>query len=98
MDPFDSIDLGLDPAAAANAGDSGPPPAPASPRRADIDAKQEQVARILETLGCEGMVLLLSANVGWFTSGLHARGLVADAERPAVYTNGKQRWLLCSNV
>jgi Xaa-Pro aminopeptidase len=29
---------------------------------------------------------------------LTARGLIADSERPGVYTNGRQRWLLCSNV
>jgi Xaa-Pro aminopeptidase len=67
-------------------------------RRADIDAKQELVAHILEEMNCEAVVLLMPAHVAWFTSGLTAGGLLADSERPGVYTNGRQRWLLCSNV
>src|SRR5262249_5224401 len=67
-------------------------------RRADIDAKQEQVAAVLTEMVCEAVVLLMPAHVAWFTSGLTVRGLIADSERPGVYTNGRQRWLLCSNV
>lgn len=67
-------------------------------RRADIDAKQDRVAKILEELDCEGVVLLMPAHVAWFTGGMNVRGLIADGERPGVYTNGRQRWLLCSNI
>ena len=67
-------------------------------RRADIDAKQHQVAEVLEELGCEAALLLLPTHVAWFTCGLTARGLVADNERPGIFTNGRQRWLVCSNV
>jgi Xaa-Pro aminopeptidase len=67
-------------------------------RRADIDAKQQLVAGVLAEMGCEAAVLLMPAHVAWFTSGLVARGLIADSERPGVYTNGRQRWLLSSNV
>src|SRR5688572_17488528 len=67
-------------------------------RRADIDAKQEQVAGILDELGCEAVLLLTPAHIAWFTAGMNVRGLIADSERPAVYTNGRQRWLLCSAV
>lgn len=67
-------------------------------RRADIDAKQELVAGVLADMGCEAVLLLMPAHVAWFTAGLTARGLVADAERPGVLTNGRQRWLVCSNV
>ena len=49
-------------------------------------------------MDCEAVVLLMPAHVAWFTSGLTARGLIADSERPGVYTNGRQRWLLCTNV
>ena len=81
----------------------GPAGAPAEPdrlarRRADIDAKQDRVAELLAGLGCEGVVLLMPAHVAWFTGGMNVRGLIADNERPGVYTNGKQRWLLCSNI
>jgi Xaa-Pro aminopeptidase len=67
-------------------------------RRADIDAKQQLVAEVLAEMGCEAAVLLMPAHVAWFTSGLVARGLIADSERPGVYTNGRQRWLLSSSV
>lgn len=67
-------------------------------RRLDIDAKQVKVARLLEELECEGVVLLMPAHVAWFTSGMNVRGLVADGERPGIYTNGRQRWLLASNI
>lgn len=67
-------------------------------RRADIDAKQQLVAGVLAEVGCEAVVLLMPAHVAWFTSGLVARGLIADSERPGVYTNGRQRWLLSSSV
>src|SRR5580700_1804401 len=71
---------------------------PIAARRADIDAKQAAVAPILEELECEAILLFMSAHVSWFTSGLNLRGLFADSERPGVYTNGRQRWLLCSNI
>jgi Xaa-Pro aminopeptidase len=67
-------------------------------RRADIDAKQDRVAKILGDFACEGVVLLMPAHVAWFTGGVNVRGLIADGERPGVYTNGRQRWLLCSNI
>jgi Xaa-Pro dipeptidase len=67
-------------------------------RRRDIDEKQERLAPLLEELGCEAVLLLMPAHVSWFTNGLNARGLIADSERPGVYTNGRQRWLLCSNI
>jgi hypothetical protein len=67
-------------------------------RRADIDQKQERLVEVLEAVGCEAVLLLLPAHVAWFTCGLNVRGLIADSERPGVYTNGRQRWLLCSNI
>jgi Xaa-Pro aminopeptidase len=71
---------------------------PTAARRADIEAKQTALLPILEAMGCEAVLLLMPAHVAWFTSGLNVRGLIADSERPAVYTNGRQRWLICSNV
>jgi Xaa-Pro aminopeptidase len=67
-------------------------------RRADIDAKQAAIAPILETMDVEALILLMPAHVAWFTAGLNVRGMFADSERPGIYTNGKQRWLICSNV
>lgn len=71
---------------------------PLAARRADIDAKQAAVIPILEAMGCEALLLLMPAHVAWFTAGLNIRGLIADSERPGVYTNGRQRWIICSNV
>jgi Xaa-Pro dipeptidase len=67
-------------------------------RRSDIDAKQEKVAQILAEMQCDGVILLMPAHVAWFTCGMNVRGLIADSERPGIYTNGKQRWLIASNI
>ena len=67
-------------------------------RRADIDAKQAAVARVLEAMEVEAVVMVMPVHVAWFTSGLNVRGLFADSERPCVFTNGRQRWLICSNT
>lgn len=67
-------------------------------RRADVEAKLDLVAGVLAQTNCEAVALLMPAHVAWVTSGLTARGLIADSERPGVYTNGRQRWLLCSNI
>ena len=71
---------------------------PIAARRADIDAKQSALLPILEAMEVESLLLLMPAHVAWFTAGLNVRGLIADSERPAIYTNGRQRWLICSNV
>lgn len=67
-------------------------------RRADIDAKQAALAPLFADMGCEALLLLVPAHVSWFTSGLNVRGLMAESERPGIYTNGRQRWVLCSNI
>ncbi len=81
-----------------SAPDGPPTAARVAARRADIDAKQELIAGLLAEMGCEAVVLLMPAHVTWITTGMNVRGLIADSERPGVYTNGRQRWLLCSNV
>jgi len=67
-------------------------------RRADIDAKQAALVPVLAALGVESLLLLMPAHVAWFTSGMNVHGLIPDSERPAIYTNGHHRWLVCSNV
>jgi Xaa-Pro dipeptidase len=47
---------------------------------------------------CDAVLLVLPVHVAWFTSGLISRGLIAESERPGVFTNGRQRWLVCSNI
>lgn len=67
-------------------------------RRQDIDAKQAVIAKILNELSCEAVILLVPAHLSWFTGGINVRGLLAEAERPGVYCNGRNRWLVCGNV
>lgn len=67
-------------------------------RRGDIDAKQAILTRIFKELECEAVILFMPAHVAWFTGGMTARGLIADGERPGIYTNGRQRWLVCGNA
>jgi len=67
-------------------------------RRADIDAKQAILARLFGEMECEAVILFMPAHVAWFTGGMITRGLIADGERPGVYTNGRQRWLVCGNA
>lgn len=104
MEPSGSGELRLvlddDGSIAPSPNGTHPEPAfnPAAARRADVEGKQERLAGVLEAAECEGVLLLMSAHVSWFTAGMNVRGLFADSERPGVYTNGKQRWLLCSNV
>ncbi|GBD35001.1 hypothetical protein HRbin36_00105 [bacterium HR36] len=67
-------------------------------RRADVDAKHERVAKLLEEQGWEGLLILDPANVAWFTSGATARGLCPDWEQPALFITPMQRWVLASNA
>lgn len=70
----------------------------ASDRRSDIDSKMSQVAKLLEEVDCEGLLLLAPENFAWATNGATARGILDPEQLPAIYTNGEQRWILCSNV
>lgn len=103
MDPFAAtVQARLDADGTITPGTNGThdeaPTVRVAARRADVDAKQDRLASLLETMTCEAALLLMPAHVSWFTAGMNVRGLIADSERPAVYTNGRQRWLLCSNA
>jgi hypothetical protein len=103
MNPFTSGPLRIDPdetmtAPPPEANGEAAAPDPVAPRRADVDAKQARVAALLQEIGCEALLMLVPAHVAWFTAGMNVRGLIAETERPAVYTNGSQRWLICSCV
>ncbi len=78
--------------------DREPPPDPVAERRADVEAKLAVVGAVLPELNCEAAVLFMPAHVSWLCGGFNLRGLFADTERPGIFTNGKQRWLLCSNL
>jgi hypothetical protein len=70
----------------------------ASDRRADVEAKQAQVAALLQEAGCEGLLVLESENFAWVSSGGMARGTLDPSELPAFYYSSDQRWLLTSNA
>jgi Xaa-Pro dipeptidase len=69
-----------------------------SDRRLDIEAKMPLAARLLQQTSCEGLLLLEPENVAWLTSGAMDRGRPDPASAPAVYCNGEQRWVVCSNM
>jgi Xaa-Pro dipeptidase len=70
----------------------------AADRRADLDAKQNRIAKLLQEVGCEGLLVLDPDNFAWLTSGAAARGVVDPADLPALYFSSDQRWVVASNV
>src|SRR5262245_58596388 len=86
--PASTIELDL------AAGEDRPPGAD---RRADIDTKQEWMARVLAEVDCQGLLVLDQANLAWLTSGAVARGILDPGEMPALFIMPSQRWLLCAN-
>jgi Xaa-Pro aminopeptidase len=76
-------------------------PSPAdssSDRRADVDAKQAQIASLLKEIDCEGLLVLEPENFAWLTSGGAARSALDASELPALYYSPEQRWVICGNV
>ncbi len=69
-----------------------------SDRRADVEAKQSQIATLLAETGCEGLLVLDPGNFAWLTSGAISRGNLNTEELPGLYYTPTQRWLLASNV
>jgi hypothetical protein len=70
----------------------------AADRRADLDSKQNRIAKLLEEVGCDGLLVLDPENFAWLTSGASARGVVDPADFPALYFSADQRWIVASNV
>jgi Xaa-Pro aminopeptidase len=67
-------------------------------RRADIDAKQIQIAGLLQDCACEGLLILDADNFAWLTSGGAARGILDPGEMPALYFTPEGRWAISGNV
>jgi Xaa-Pro dipeptidase len=67
-------------------------------RRADVDAKQTRVAKLLNDLGCDGLLIIEPENFAWLTAGGAARGVLDPKELPALYFTQEGRWALTSNV
>lgn len=71
-----------------------PTAAEAAMRRMDVDAKQEQVAKLLHDAQCDGLLVQLPANFRWLTAGAEPAGFLGRDDRPALYFNAAQRWLI----
>ncbi len=67
-------------------------------RRADVDAKQSLVARLLGEVGCDGLLVLEPANFAWLSAGGAARAILDPASQPALYFTPEGRWVVCANV
>src|SRR5271156_6627015 len=78
------------------------PPTVAAPtppdRRADVEAKQVQVAAIIKEAQVDGLLVLDPENVAWLTGGLTPWAILSPTELPALYYNPEQRWLVASNI
>lgn len=87
----------------ANAPDAKPTPAreataPVPDRRSDVDAKQRQVAALLEELEVDGLLVSTPENFAWLTSGATARGTLDPRAHPLLYFTAEGRWLVSANV
>src|SRR5215207_2422438 len=67
-------------------------------RRAELDAKQEQVAGLLAESGADGLLLVDPANIAWLAGAPLCHGIPDAADWPAVYLNANQRWLVCGST
>lgn len=75
------------------------PSSPVSPdRRAEVDAKQGQVAALLQEVGCDLLLILEPENFAWVTAGAANHRDLDPAARPGVLLIAEQRWLLSSNI
>ncbi len=76
--------------------ENSPPPAPPS-RRADVDAKQAQVAALLRECNCDSLLLLQPENVAWLTAGLNAWSVLDPEQAPAIFCSADYRWVVSGN-
>jgi Xaa-Pro dipeptidase len=70
----------------------------AADRRADVDAKQAIVAKLLQDMSCDGLLVLDPDNFAYLTSGGIARSVLDVNALPALYFSAEARWALCANV
>src|SRR5262245_38362992 len=67
-------------------------------RRADIEAKQELIGKLLTDAGVDGLLLLDPANVAWLCGAALHQGITDGSEWPAVFLVPTQRWLVAGNA
>lgn len=74
-----------------------PVPAP-DRRRADVEAKQAQVAALLAETECEALILLEPENFSWITAGGSLHTVLDASQVPGVYVSPEIRSVLASNL
>src|SRR5437763_1202735 len=67
-------------------------------RRAEIEAKQEQVAALLGEVGADGLLLLDPANIAWLAGAALTHGIPDPVDWPALYLTPAQRWLISASI
>ena len=67
-------------------------------RRADVEWKQARIAELLQSAGCDGLLILAPDNFAWLTAGGAARGFLDANVHPALFLTADARWLICSNT
>jgi Xaa-Pro aminopeptidase len=83
------------------AGEAPPPNRAAAKiagRKAEVDAKQTIVARLLQESNADGLLLFDPANLAWFTGAAICQNVPDPNDWPAVFLLPEQRWLLSGNA
>jgi len=67
-------------------------------RRAEIEAKQELIGKLLTDAQADGLLMLDPANVAWLCGAALHLGITDASEWPAVFLVPTQRWLVAGNA
>jgi Xaa-Pro aminopeptidase len=68
------------------------------PRRAEVEAKQEQVNALLAEAGADALLLIEPANIAWLSGASLWQGIPDPAEWPALWLMNHQRWLVAGST
>src|SRR5436190_5710442 len=68
------------------------------PRRAEVEAKQEQVNALLAEAGADALLLVEPANIAWLTGASLWQGIPDPAEWPVLWLMNHQRWLVAGST
>ena len=67
-------------------------------RRTDVEVKQSRIAALLQSAGCDGLLVLNPDNFAWLSGGGAARGILDPDALPALYFTQEARWLISGNA
>ena len=67
-------------------------------RRADVDARQAELSRVLAHAGCDWCLLLDLANIRWMTAGMNIGDWFPPAEQPVIFSNLINRSVVCASL